>query len=94
MNTPDYHPFSNGSEYMDWTCHNCDNCRKGPAPNLQGPNEQCEIENALALAAVCGGTILDAVIGTIEDTQRIAARLQWSGQGDLPARCPEFDSKS
>lgn len=94
MNPPTYQPFSNGSEFMDWCAHNCEQCHKGPAPDLQGPNERCEIENAFALAAVCGGTLLDEVIGTPEHTASLAQRLGWDGRSRLPARCPEFSDRS
>lgn len=61
--SPSYRPFSNGCEFMDWHAYNCEQCTKGPALDLQGPNELCDIENAFALASVCGGTINDEVIG-------------------------------
>lgn len=93
MNTPEYHPFSNGGDYIDWTCYNCERCTKGPAINQEGPNEKCEIENAFALASVCGGTILDEVIGTPEHTASLARRLGWDGESALPARCLEFEPK-
>ena len=87
---PSYRPFSNGCEFMDWHAHNCERCTKGPAPDLQGPNEACDIENAFALAAVCGGTINDECIGDEENARKIAERLGWNGSGPLPARCSEF----
>jgi hypothetical protein len=90
METPSYRPFSNGCEFMDWHAHNCEQCTKGPAPDLQGPNELCDIENAFALAAVCGGTINDEVIGNEDNARKIAERLGWKGSGSLPWRCAEF----
>lgn len=88
--TPSYQPFSSGSEYIDWCGLNCDRCIKGPPPDLQGPNEACEIENAFALASLCAGTLNDEVIGGIEAAQKLAKRLNWDGNSTLPARCPEF----
>jgi hypothetical protein len=75
---------------MDWHAYNCERCTKGPDPDLQGPNEACDIENAFALASVCGGTINDEVIGDEENARKIAERLGWNGSGSLPARCSEF----
>ena len=93
IETPTYRPFSNGSEFMDWNCYNCDRCSKGPSPDQRGPNELCEIENALAMASICGGTLLDKVIGTPEHTANLAKRLHWDGISSLPSRCPEFEAK-
>jgi len=84
-----FRPFSNGMEFMDWHDRNCSGCSKGPDVDQQGPNEKCEIENALALAAVCGGTINDPVIGGEEKAREIADRLGWDGTGRLCTRCPE-----
>lgn len=90
---PSYRPFSNGTEFMDWISSNCDRCTKGPAIGHCGPNEKCDIENAFALASIAGGTIKDEIIGDEANAQRIAARLGWSGDGELPAKCAEFQAK-
>ena len=41
-------PFSNGSEYVDWTASNCDHCKCA---------ENCDIEAALGLASVGDGRV-------------------------------------
>lgn len=91
---PHYRPFSNGTEFMVWCEHNCEQCAKGPQPDLQGPNAACELENALTLAGICGGTINDPVIGGPENAAKLAARLGWKGDGPLPWRCPEFEERN
>jgi hypothetical protein len=92
--SPMFRPFSNSFEFMVWYDRNCDNCTKGPDADLRGPNERCEIENALALAGCCGGTINDPCIGDESNARALAARLNWDGSGQLPVRCPEFTSEN
>jgi hypothetical protein len=91
---PGFRPFSSGFEFMDWHARNCERCTKGPAPDLQGPNEACDIENAFALAAICGGTVNDPCIGEEENARRIAKRLRWDGTGKLPPQCSEFEENN
>lgn len=57
-------PFSNGSQFADWTASNCERCAKGaPIGSAEWPT--CPIEYALAYACIDDGTI----------TQEIADRM-------------------
>lgn len=73
-----YRPFSNGSEFGDWTCRNCDRCWKSKVSELT-QRSRCPMENALARGSVSDGTI----------PQRIAKRLGWDGKSSLRDACPE-----
>jgi len=50
-------PFSNGSQYMDWTYRNCDRCRKQAPTEVSLDEIPCEIERALIWAMVDDGKI-------------------------------------
>ena len=79
---------------MCWTEHNCERCKKGPDPDIQGPNEKCDIENAFALASICAGKLVDPVIGDEAHAASLAARLGWNGVGSIPWTCPEFEANA
>lgn len=51
-------PFSNGTQYGDWTSVNCERCAKG-ANYTVGPDEWpgCEIEAALIEGYIGDGTV-------------------------------------
>lgn len=73
--------FSCGSEYLDWQDRNCHRCVKDYVPETEAA--PCELENAIAGAAVGDGTIPD----------ELAERLKVGIYG--PAReCPEREAKS
>jgi hypothetical protein len=57
-------PFSNGSQYGDWTAANCENCSK---------QEDCEIATALSLAYCTSGLVRDGIalrMGAIKNAHR------------------------
>lgn len=77
---------------MDWNERNCCQCKKCPPIDHQGPNELCDIENAIALASICGGTFLDEVIGDEAYAKSLADRLGWDvNSAWFPSTCPELD---
>ena len=48
------YPFHCGSQYLDWRLRNCDYCKKMDNENY---TSECEIENAISLAACDDGSI-------------------------------------
>ncbi len=46
-------PFSNGTQYGDWTDNNCRSCKKAADPDNPTARCPCDIEQAL-LEAYCG----------------------------------------
>lgn len=50
-------PFSNGTQYMDWQCSNCDSCKKQAPADASLDKMPCEIEAALVLACLGDGRI-------------------------------------
>ncbi len=46
-------PFSKGSQFGDWVCRNCHNCRKYD----QAKEPTCEIDIALGLAYLSDGNV-------------------------------------
>jgi len=78
------HPFSSGTEYMDWRARNCERCSKDydPAKDTDGVGQGlCDIETTLSLAAIGEGTISDD----------IAVRLKFDGVWIVPY-CPEKEA--
>ncbi len=53
----DVHPFSNGTQYGDWTEANCDTCSKRADRDHPPETCPCDIEQALLYAYVGTGTI-------------------------------------
>lgn len=51
-------PFSNGTQYMDWTERNCCRCVKGWR---ESQGYKCDLEIALAKASVFHGRITEAI---------------------------------
>ncbi len=51
------HPFSNGTQYMDWTTANCDTCRKQAPADASLDEMPCEIEAALVWASLDAGRV-------------------------------------
>lgn len=52
MQAVQIHPFSNGTQYMDWVATNCDRCAKV---------ENCEIADALADACCSSGEVSEEI---------------------------------
>lgn len=54
-------PFSNGTEFMDWTASNCDQCIAQGDPNVSPlesvPHDACVLEAALGIA-YCGNGMI------------------------------------
>lgn len=53
--TKSIYPFSNGTQYEDWSSSNCERCTKGYHNN--GEKMACDIENALLVACFGDGSI-------------------------------------
>ena len=79
---PGVRPFSNGTQFADWTGWNCDLCRKGENPDAI---PDCDIALALGEGYWGDGTV----------TPEIARRMGYyeaHAEGEYPAynwRCPE-----
>lgn len=89
-----YRPFRQAADFVAWSEANCWQCEKGPAPDQDGENEACDIENALTLSSLCGGSINDPIIGGPVKAAEIAERLGWNGISSLPCKCREFVAKA
>lgn len=72
------HLFANGTQYLDWTCNNCDKCGKAGDPSEAG-SSPCELFEAIHDAAADDGTV----------TPEIAARLGYTAERYVWP-CPEF----
>lgn len=53
--------FSNGTQYMDWTCNNCDRCAKQAEPDSSLDEVACEIERAMIWALLDDGTVDEGI---------------------------------
>lgn len=89
--SPSYSPFPNGTSAVCWRSNNCDRCRKGPPPDLDGQNLACDLEDTLALAHLLDGTLMLCGEKTAQEAAEMARRLGWSGAGYLMNDCPEID---
>jgi hypothetical protein len=69
-------PFSNGLQYMDWLCNNCDECSKQADPDASLDEMPCEIERALAWACLDDGRIPLAIAERMGQT-RYPDRYSW-----------------
>lgn len=74
-------PFSNGSQYMDWTANNCETCTKAAPPDVSLDEMPCEIEKALTWACLDAGTI----------PLPMADRMGYPGGAVYGWPCPEHD---
>lgn len=76
---------------MEWNRRNCDRCVKGydEAKHSNG-NSNCDIENAIARAAMTNGTLLHGGQTPINRADSIAKQLNWDGKTYLTHDCPEF----
>lgn len=74
--TDQVRPFSNGSEFREWTDRNCHGCARFTAP------PSCELERALALGYIGDGTIPLAI------AIRLGCDTTWLGYPATP--CPEL----
>lgn len=73
-----YHPFSNGTQYMDWEASNCASCSKS---RDEWPLA-CDLQEALGLACIGDGTISEEIarrVGYLDNRERFG----WP--------CPEHD---
>ncbi len=74
------HPFSSGTQYLDWRRRNCDRCKKDY--NFETHTENCDLEGAISFAAIDSGEIAD----------NIAKRIGLPGNElSLTWNCPERD---
>ena len=60
-------PFSNGSEYRFWLSKNCEQCKKNVEVHGDEYTAHCEIEEALAIAAVTDGHIAQDIYKRMGD---------------------------
>jgi hypothetical protein len=76
---------------MIWNDRNCDRCvkRYDEKKHSKGRSD-CDIENAIALAAATDGTLLHDGRTPLNKANAIARRLNWDGQSYLDHDCPEF----
>ena len=76
---------------MIWSGRNCDRCVKrfNPDKHANGRSD-CDIENAIGLAAATDGTLLHDGITPPNKADAIAKRLGWDGRSYLENDCPEF----
>lgn len=49
-----FSPFHSGSQYADWTCSNCDHCKKY---NYEDHDKSCDIDQALLFACMDDGKV-------------------------------------
>lgn len=76
-----FRPFSNGTQYMDWTNANCNRCKKSALLNSEG-GYNCVIEKAL----------LEAYLTDGEVEEQIANRMGYLlNQGKDNWMCPEVE---
>jgi len=75
---------------MIWSERNCDQCIKGPKPDLVGNNTECAIEQSIAIAAATDGSLLHDGMTPMNKADAIAKRLNWDGKSYLENNCPEF----
>ena len=77
-----YRPFSNGTEYMIWFDHNCDECVKYDDDYDNPP--KCPIARAISWGACSDGSIPDAIV----------ERVKWDPEQQLHfPSCPEKETK-
>lgn len=90
-NFPRFCPFPNGTSHMIWRERNCDKCIKDfdPKKHENGMSD-CDIENAIGLAAATDGTLLHYGLTPPNKADAIARRLNWDGKSYLESNCPEF----
>ena len=69
--------FSNGTQYADWLDSNCLRCKKYDYAN---PEQSCEIDNAISMAAMSDGQV------PLEIFDRMGAK-----SGNYIWMCPEVD---
>ena len=50
-------PFSNGSEFMDWHCRNCDQCINYENESKRESDAKCKLAFNIDMASVLGGTV-------------------------------------
>lgn len=76
---------------MIWRERNCDRCIKDfdPEKHTNGRSD-CDIENAISLAAASDGSLLHGDFTPPNKANAIAKRLNWSGETYLEHDCPEF----
>lgn len=76
---------------MIWRERNCDRCIKDfcPEKHLSGRSD-CDIENAISIAAASDGTLLHGGMTPVNKADAIAKRLNWDGKSYLGSDCPEF----
>lgn len=88
---PRFSIFPNGTSHMMWTDQNCDRCLKrfDPEKHPSGRSE-CDLENAISLAAATDGTLLHGGMTPMNKANAIARRLNWDGQSYFDGDCPEF----
>lgn len=82
------YPFSNGSQYVNWTCANCERCTKQADPDASFDKMPCQIEAALAYASIDDGSV----------TEEIAERMGvnfWKSKDKFLYNwpCPEYRNK-
>jgi len=56
-NMQKFTPFSNGTEYMSWQSHNCDQCIKYESESKTPDTAGCKLAFYIDLACVSDGTI-------------------------------------
>jgi hypothetical protein len=84
--------FYCGTQAMDWSGYNCDQCTKGPTDDVRngsgpdgGINNLCDIENAVAEGMIIGHEAI---------TEDIAKRMGHDeAKNSYNWRCPEFKAK-
>lgn len=93
MTDPTYQPFPGAWAYTRWHASNCAQCKKGPKPDQCGPNEACDIENAMTLSSMFGGSMLLGGEVTQDQAAAMAKRLDWDGVSYIPnEQCPELEA--
>lgn len=88
--SPSFVFFPNGTSHMIWRSENCDRCVKRYVEDKDSKGRSdCEIENAIFVAAATDGTLLHGGLTPMNKADAIARRLNWDGQGYLTTNCPE-----
>jgi hypothetical protein len=72
-------PFSSGTQYLDWLDKNCCHCKK-----YTGENGDCEINDAISLAACGDGTV----------SAKIAKRMGYASPLAYCWECPEREDEN
>lgn len=75
-------PFSNGSQYVDWTARNCDRCAK--QFDWEAQESHCDIEAALSFACIDDGRITAEIARRAGITDETRTHYTW----DCPERLP------